>query len=195
MEIKMNENHEICARCGGKCCMSYGCHLHPDDFIKRFGPITRESIIAALECGDYSVDAWNGDVREDEFPEIAKDIPETELKFESWFFRTRHIGYEVIDNYSSGGVCVNFTKHGCKFSWEDRPSGGRALIPVEGSECEQTSFDKPDAVLAWLPYSDLIEKVIYSPEFIDRWSNYMTWIEFSAKLREEGKRLIDVIPD
>lgn len=190
MEIKMNENLGICRRCGGRCCFQMGCHTHPDDIIKRFGPITKEVLITALKCGDYSADSWDGDIRYD------KDlpIPEGDYKMECWFIRSRHIFEKAIAR-SYGGICANLTKHGCKFSWDDRPTGGRALVPNEGGECEDTEFGKADAVLAWLPYSDLIEEIVQSDEFEHEWTNSVTIYRKSLELKDAGKTILDMIPD
>lgn len=192
MEIERNENPEVCAKCGGRCCMRMGCHTHPDDIIRRFGPITKEVIIQALKCGDFSADCWDGDVRED------NDIPYDENDYHSacWFIRARHIGAKAVDK-TYGGICANLTKHGCKFSWKDRPAGGRALIPNTDriGGCSETSFDKVPGVLAWLPYSDMIEEVIYSQEFDNEWTTGMEMMDLMMKLKDEGKTIMDIIPD
>lgn len=189
MDIAYNQDLGVCGRCGGRCCRNMGCHTHPDDIIKRFGPITEESLRKALLCGDYSADCWDGDVRED------NDIPfdESDARCECWFIRARHIGSGAVDK-SYGGICANLTKHGCKFSWDERPSGGKALVPQEGGKCHDTSFDKVPAVVAWLPYSRMIEDIVYRSDFSKEWDSW-DWMVKLEELKGEGKTIHDLIPD
>lgn len=192
MDIARNENFEKCAACGGRCCKRMGCHTHPDDIIRRYGEISKETIIKALKSGEFSADCWDGDARDDN----NMPVPEDEYKCECWFIRARHIGGKAVDR-SYGGICVNLTKHGCKFSWDDRPAGGRALVPLagEGYGCHETSFDKVPGVISWLPYSDMIEEIVYSEEFNDEWTDGMEMISLLSRLKDEGKTIEDMIPD
>lgn len=190
MDIVKNENPDICKQCGGQCCMNMGCHLHPDDIVKRFGAITRETLIQALKCGDYSADFWDGDVREDNDIEV----PYEELKSDCWYLRARHIGSKAIDR-SCGGVCANLTKHGCKFSWDDRPSGGKALIPQENHDCGKSSFDRVAGVISWIPYSDMICEIVHSTEFDDEWTDGVDFFITLHKLHMQDKTIMDLIPD
>ncbi len=82
--------------------------------------------------------------------------------------RARHKGGNPIDAYTRSGPCVNWTpEDGCKFSWEDRPAGGRGLIPQENKRCSKSTFDKVPGVISWIPFSDLLESVAESGLFED----------------------------
>lgn len=64
--MENNENKYLCKECGGKCCKSMGCHLHPDDVFKGETP-SFEILKNLLSKGIYAIDFWEGDPRPNKF--------------------------------------------------------------------------------------------------------------------------------
>lgn len=148
--MENNENKAVCKTCGGVCCKNMGCHLHPSDVFKD-GIATAEAVRDLLLTENYSIDWWEGDPRN-----IDYDDPTYVDR--GYYIRARHVGAPVVDP-SFGGVCVMLTPTGCKLSFEDRPLGGKSLIPKSTAtgRCV-SSFTKQDAALAWIPYHEQLMK-------------------------------------
>lgn len=157
MENIANNENPVCRKCGGDCCKTMGCEISPGDVIKWKGEISEQTIIELLNTGYISIDWWEGD------PRPIRDIPYDELDTcdyrDGHYLRMRHINGRAIDP-SYGGICVALTKHGCKLSLDQRPYGGRALVPNVLSPGHCTSgWGKREAAIAWLPWNDLLEHV------------------------------------
>lgn len=132
---------ERCAKCGGGCCKSMGCHFSPHDF----DDLSIESLTKIISEGDVSIDWWEGDV-------TGGDLDET------YFLRMRHVGAKIVDP-SWGGRCVALTNSGCRIPFEKRPLGGRALIPSENQkDCKQT-YSKENCCRDWYPYQDILAEL------------------------------------
>lgn len=146
-----NENREVCSKCQGKCCKTMGCHYSPRDFEK----ITKETLRDFIKQGFVSIDWWEGDVLD------------TYERYRSCYLRIRNrdIFNETklapIVDPSYGGKCMLLTENGCLLKFEDRPMGGRNLIPKSKDEkyC-QTTYSKKDAAIEWYPYNDILEELI-----------------------------------
>ncbi|NMA66249.1 MAG: hypothetical protein GX957_08430 [Clostridiaceae bacterium] len=139
--LTCNENTELCKACGGKCCKTMGGHYSPDDFVD----LSLSSLIYEIEKGYISIDWWVGDVMGDD-------------RENTYYLRTRNLGAGVIDP-SWGGVCCLLTENGCSLSWEERPYGCRALVPLPNNEC-RTDYTKEDSCKEWYPYQDTFKKLI-----------------------------------
>lgn len=149
-EIKNNE-HSICAECNGACCRGMGCELHPKDVFGEEHP-TIERLVEFLSCGFYQIDYWDGDIREHFDIEFDYD----DYKGTCYYLRAKHTNSNSLLNGSWGGTCVLFEDgKGCKLSWEQRPYGGKALIPNETKKCHSI-YGKAKAALDWLEYRDLV---------------------------------------
>ncbi|MDO4282176.1 MAG: hypothetical protein Q4D02_00945 [Clostridia bacterium] len=148
-KMKNNENKSICSICGGRCCKSMGCHLSPEDVFRGEEPNVM-SILKLLKTGYFSVDWWEGDPR----AEISEDM----ALYITMFIRVMNVNGKVIDP-SWGGKCKLLTSHGCALSFEQRPKGGKALIPQADFNC-QSSYDKKEAAIEWVPYQDLISRAL-----------------------------------
>ena len=133
-EIQNNENTQLCAECGGKCCKHYGGFYHPSDF----DTVDLEPLSTLIDEGGISIDWYN-----------CADGSR------GYFLRARHVGGGVIDP-SFGGQCVHLTETGCDLPFEKRPYGCRRLVPSEGSVCKEGSYKKLEAWHDWEPYMDIL---------------------------------------
>ena len=151
--MQNNENYELCSKCGGRCCKNFGCYISPDEVIKRKGEISFDIILELLKSGYVAMDWWEGDILEDD-----ESIPNCELYCQVFYLRMRHKSEGAICG-SWGGECVCLTDTGCMFTWNNRPLGGRSLIPTADKACEDTSYTKEQCVLEWREYYDILSEV------------------------------------
>ena len=146
--IKNNEQASICSGCG-KCCKAYSGCVFPHQLKE----VTEESIREMIKKG-YCFDWWEGDPREDSY-ELSR----------AYFMRPQHknaIG--KITDPSWGGECVFHSDDtGCSLSFDERPLTCQSLVPQLNRHCklEDEGTNKKGAALAWLPYDEIIEKIIY----------------------------------
>lgn len=132
---KNHENYELCKKCGGECCRHFPCALFPEDL--KVKKITEEIIRKKLEdgfCVDTSVQGLFGRVYYFIHPRCVTE----------WDTR-----------------CYFLSDNGCELSEEDRPSGGRALIPnINPCMCRPVKgYSSKDAARAWNPYRRILEKL------------------------------------
>lgn len=146
MTMENNENVSVCAKCNGRCCRGNACETHPADVFGENEP-TIERLIEFLSSGNYQVDWWEGDVNRGD-------------RYVSYFIRPAHtnsIG-ELFDP-SWGGTCVFFEDgKGCKLSFDERPFGGKALIPSEDGRC-RSSFSKCESATAWYDFNRMFDQI------------------------------------
>lgn len=140
MNIPNNENHNICAECGGCCCKRYGGAYHPEDFDCE---ITVESVEKLLDTGKVSIDWY-----------------EIDNGGRGYFLRSRHANGGKVDP-SWGDRCVNLTDTGCSLEFDKRPFGCRSLIPEknERGECTKGAVGKEESYIIWKPYQDVLSVV------------------------------------
>jgi len=145
-----NENKELCRKCGGQCCKHGAGGWFPGDL----PPITEELLNDMLDNG-YQFDWWEGNPTKEE-----KHNDKT-----AYYLRPQHTNsIGKVRNPSWGGQCVFLGDSGCTKTWKDRPTQCKALQPnVEepGTGCYwEDRYGKREIAEAWLPYNDIIEKVI-----------------------------------
>ncbi len=175
--IENNEKLSICKECGGRCCKSMGCEVSTEDFIAKYGEITKDSVTKALKDGEWAIDWWEGDIRMDK-PKLCKDLPELDISCyveQSYYMRVRHVGESAVCG-SWGGTCVMWDrKNGCKYDWEHRPTGGKDMPVGVSQVCgkfydptmkHESKYDKAIGAVDWLPYFDILDEVIYTREFL-----------------------------
>lgn len=142
--MENNENKSICHSCGGACCRNMGCHISPRDLPE----ISVDYILNMLKTGNYSIDYWEGDVFEKE-------------RGQTYYLRMRNVGSNIVDPSWGGKPCVMFSPEiGCKLSWENRPRGGKALIPQKDFNCSKTTYSKKDCVIEWYEFQNILDKVV-----------------------------------
>lgn len=135
------ENKEICSKCKGKCCKTMGCHYSPKDFEE----ISFEYLMSQIDKGYISIDWWEGNPFEDN-----RNI------HRAFFLRVRNVESPIVDP-SWGGRCSLLTETGCSLTYNERPTGGRLLIPGE-KNCVP-KYTKEDCVKEWYKYNDILIKL------------------------------------
>lgn len=130
------ENKEICTKCGGVCCKQMGCHFSPQDFKL----VTFYTLKHEIDKGFISIDWWEGNAENEE---------DEETRTRTYFLRMRNVDAPVVDP-SYGGRCKVLTDTGCPLSYDERPMGGRMLIPSTNG-CGST-YGKRECAIDWLPF-------------------------------------------
>lgn len=133
------ENLEICKDCGGVCCAHMGCHYAPTDF----KDLTYEGLKKEIDKGYISIDWWQNNPFDDE-RNISRAL----------FLRVRNVKSNVVDP-SWGGRCSLLTETGCSLSYDERPKGGRTLIPVKYGNCE-IKYSKDECARDWYEYNEIL---------------------------------------
>lgn len=143
--VEINENTEVCKNCGGRCCKKSGCDYWPSDLPDK----TYKGILKFLENGKVSIVAMMN----------FKKINEKLCNFPFLYLRERNTGRDVVDLLSMKTPCSNLTEHGCSYTYEERPSGGKNLTPSKDGLCYPKE-DNLQKVLEWSPYQKQLEKIV-----------------------------------
>jgi Fe-S-cluster containining protein len=146
--MENNETASICSACKGDCCKTQAGMVFPEDL----GEVTLEKLQHYIDNG-YQFDYWEGNPTGK--PEHAK--------LTAYMLRPQHTNsVNKIVDASWGGTCVFLTDTGCSKSWKERPSMCKALIANKTFDCASADdkYSKQNAAIAWLPYNDLILKII-----------------------------------
>lgn len=151
-----NCNHALCTECGGICCKSAGCTYSPQDFIK-LSPerkLTPEGILNEVEKGYITLELYDGD------PYCVEGF--------IWTPRMRNIDGPIIEDRITyrrvEGQCIALKENGCAFSYEDRPTEGKLLIPRKTNgeiNCE-SRYGIDQALREWRPYQEILHEVVES---------------------------------
>lgn len=143
--VEINENTEVCKNCGGRCCKKSGCDYWPSDLPDK----TYKGILKFLENGKISIVAMMN------FKRINGKL----CNFPFLYLRERNTGRDVVDLLSMKTPCSNLTEHGCSYTYEERPSGGKNLTPSKDGLCYPKE-DNLQKVLEWSPYQKQLEKIV-----------------------------------
>lgn len=65
--------------------------------------------------------------------------------------------------------CSKLTDAGCEYSYEDRLSGGKNLVPVENGRCHP-NINPMDKILEWEPYQKQLTRIVkrYTGKTVDQ---------------------------
>lgn len=143
--VEINENTEVCKNCGGRCCKKSGCDYWPSDLPDK----TYKEILKFLENGKVSIVAMMN------FKRINGKL----CNFPFLYLRGRNTGRDVVDLLSMKTPCSNLTEHGCSYTYEERPSGGKNLTPSKEGLCYPKE-DNLQKVLEWSAYQKQLEKIV-----------------------------------
>lgn len=143
--VEINENTEVCKNCGGRCCKKSGCDYWPSDLPDK----TYKGILKFLENDKVSIVAMMN------FKRINGKL----CNFPFLYLRERNTGRDVVDLLSMKTPCSNLTEHGCSYTYEERPSGGKNLTPSKDGLCYPKE-DNLQKVLEWSPYQKQLEKIV-----------------------------------
>ncbi len=146
-DISKNVNREICAECGGACCKMCGCHFSPDDFEE----LSFEFLRKEIEKGYISIDF------------VDRDYIYCDHGY--YILRMRNKGAPIVDTKRfRGSPCIKLTEGGCEFDYEQRPTGGKLLIPskkrspLTGRNCE-SKYSLRDCCFEWEPYQEILRRL------------------------------------
>ena len=129
------ENQTLCSACGGYCCKQSPCFFMPEDF------------------PDLSLEGLLKEFREKDYLCIILDeVAYISMRTEHWKSVVRLFEKRV------SGPCVLLTPTGCKFSYDERPTGGKLLIPDYG-RC-YLKLDAKSFIKAWKPYSEVLHQLM-----------------------------------
>ena len=162
------ENHDFCAKCGGKCCLRSGC----DYFISDFKNFNIDYLDSFLKTGKVSIVSLL----------LFKNLPNGNLAVSPLLFmRSRNIERGEIDLLSLKTKCASLTENGCAYSVNERPSGGVHLIPhKDGYGHCKSDVDKLEEARKWLPYQKVLSRLV----------KRYTGLSVMEKLKEDVYNLI-----
>lgn len=131
-----------CKICGGACCKNSGCYFSPKDFKS----ISLEKMRSIISKGYISL--------------VFVPKMQTGLEQDVIIVKVRNKYATVCDTdpTESNGGCILLETGGCSFDDEDRPYGGRALVPekLEGKTCTR-GYSFRQCAEDWLPYQSILE--------------------------------------
>jgi len=144
-----NVNAQICAECGGECCKRCGCHFSPDDFEE----ISFDFLKKEIEKGYITITFFSAE-------NLHRDIG-------AYILRVRNQNTPIVYSGTKESPCILLTENGCKLSYEDRPSGGKLLIPEKKLKFifnkEQricpSRYSTRDCCYEWLPHKEILEQL------------------------------------
>lgn len=150
-----NTNYPMCAMCGGKCCKRNACDCSPKDFDNDI-----EKMRKALESGKYSIDfsrTTSNSFSIGRFETVL--ISERVIRAEAEFFyvRPKNVGRPTVDiihdKDRDEGPCIFWDKEkGCSLSYEEKPMGGRTLVPIMPDMC-MGQYNTAMMLIEWKPFT------------------------------------------
>ena len=135
-------NHSLCETCGGQCCKSTGCYFSPKDFDE----ITFEKMMKIISKGFISL--------------VPISPLQTAVDVDVWVLKVRNRMANVVDfSPNDTGECILLEKTGCMLHDDDRPYGGKALVPArdEPGSCTK-GYSLRQCALEWLPYQKVLQR-------------------------------------
>ena len=145
-EIKKIEDINVCKQCGGRCCKKCGCDYSALDF----EDLSYNAICELLSKGKVSI------VSMVSFNKLSNGKTLANLFL---YLRARNVDRDVIDLISVKTRCSQLTDSGCSYTYDDRPSGGKNLVPVPNGKCYPAD-DQFKLVETWAPYQNVLRKVV-----------------------------------
>lgn len=145
-------NPEMCAKCKGLCCHSSGCLISPDDFNLKVSflaeavnyRIAYTIIREELEKGYITIEAIDGDqVYINNGIILILHVRDARAPICVSLRKRKH------------SHCILLTDKGCPFSFSDRPTGGKMLIP-NFPQCTN-DYSLYDCCKEWLPFQHVLK--------------------------------------
>ena len=75
------------------------------------------------------------------------------------YLRARNKNRPIVDLLSMKTTCASLTEHGCKFTYEERPTGGKNLTPVDHGICYPKE-DPRKLIKRWSSYQKILSRVV-----------------------------------
>ena len=132
------ENQSLCSACGGYCCKNSPCFFMPEDF------------------PDLSLDRLLKEFQEKDYLCILLgDVAFISMRAKHWKRIVQLFESRIPDS------CVALTPTGCKFSYDERPTGGKLLVPaVTGFYDCYHKLDYTTFSTAWAPYDEVLHQLM-----------------------------------
>jgi len=164
------ENKEICSKCGGKCCKKSGCDYSPSDF----KDLSFNGLLEKLNEGNISIISTLS----------FEKLPNNKIYINPFLsLRVRNTNREVVDLLSMKTTCSMLEETGCKYSVNERPSGGLNLIPKEDFVCLPAK-DPFEIIKPWGSYQKILSKLV----------KRLTGMTVDEKLKQDIEKLfLDVL--
>lgn len=134
-------NHNICEKCGGKCCQRGGCGLMTCDVPE----MSVDGVRKMLDTGKYSITFFCAADGNEFIP-----IP---------IINAREVDAGRVNNSIIRRPCALQGEKGCEFSDDERPTMGLLYIPIAKGDCRML-VDAMDACLEWYPYKAIMDEVV-----------------------------------
>lgn len=135
-------NHNICEKCGGKCCQRGGCGLMPCDVSE----MSVAGIRRMLDTGNYSITFFCAGLEGEILP-----IP---------IINAREVNAGRVNNSIIRKPCALQGQKGCKLSDDERPTMGLLYIPNAKGHC-RILVDAMEAFMEWFPYKTIMDEVVF----------------------------------
>lgn len=181
--IDNNENYEFCKTCGGRCCKNAGCSITAEDFQHLYGDITPEAVKEVLKNGYTALTYRSAQRYERRGYECNNDV------YLLYYLKMRTEAADEFGFFTRGlGPCRALTHKGCEYSWDERPSGGKILVPAEDPhdcrilpslEEEGIEDDVDFSIRSWLPHQAVLNEVAneyyskgYEPDILEMFPEY-----------------------
>ena len=176
------ERPEKCKACGGVCCLRSGCDYHPADFEN----MTFDYLKKRLDEKEISIVSLNSITKEGE--KIKSNIV--------LYLRARNTRKDIVDLISKKTTCMMLTENGCKYSMDNRPTGGVLFIAMDDG-CYQI-YPPEEFVCDWLKHQEVLEKLIkhitnnsFEKEYNREVKVLMEELRQDAIDHKSGKRKLD----
>lgn len=153
--MEIIEDRNICAKCGGMCCKKSGC----DYWIEDVKDKSLNGLINFIASENVSIVAFM------HFKELNGKI----INAPFLYLRARNDDRDIVDLLSMKTKCSKLTDTGCEYSYEERPSGGKNLVPVENGRCHP-NINPMDKILEWEPYQKQLTRIVkrYTGKTVDQ---------------------------
>lgn len=143
-----NENIDICRECGGMCCKKSGCDYSALDFKN----CSYNTLYNELLKGDKSIVSYM---------KFKVDSNGNYTYEPLLYLRARNNGRDIVDLVSIKTGCSLLGENGCKFSYEERPSGGKNLKPVRKEEGECVPLASPLYIVnSWIKHQQTLKRLV-----------------------------------
>lgn len=140
------EKPNLCKVCGGKCCLEAPCILDVSD-IK---DLTASGIVSEIKRRNLSIQGLNL-----AYAYEAMDV----YSFPYLYLSSRVENGDEVDLLALEGKCANVTDNGCIFDANERPKGGRELIPTKNFRCRYKSKNTILEIIAtWKECQDALRE-------------------------------------
>lgn len=138
------EDKELCKTCG-KCCLKCGCDYIPEDFenlgVNYIYDKLMEGKISIVSCLSF------------------EKVKDKIVMVPFLYLRARNRNRDIVDLVSLKTTCSLLKKDGCPYTYENRPSGGKNLVPVPDGRC-YPKVPLEELAWKWEPYQKMLARLV-----------------------------------